>query len=474
MSERTILGVKPWLPWPLSQWRSWTEPARAESLAALRIGVAAVLTLDILCSYLPRVHDFFGPDSLSRIGERDVFAWYARAPHYNWSLLRGLGHPLNLGFFLALWVGLSLWLLLGLGTRLAARAPKKDPVSFRWATVLWVPATVLALFGLWARLRTLPEVKPSASADLHEIAGSMIWYTALVPWVVASLGLVLALWGRLRGSAGSDRLLLPLVALAWVVATGLLVLAWYRSQVEVLDDTHPLSLYWALTSWDEHPDALRAAMVVWVVSTVCLMIGIWTRLSAVAVWVLSTSFANLNSYVDNAGDTVRGILLFYLMICPCGAVWSVDSRLAGRGRAGPVYIYPWIYRLLFLQLIITYFFNGIYKLFGEEWRHGYSLYYVLADLALTRVSYAEFHLPVDVIQIACYSVLVWEVSIPLLVIHRWTRVPALWFGVAFHLGIWVSMELGSFVPYMLCLYVPLLPWHRWADRWNARSPPLAA
>ena len=35
MSERTFVGVNPWLPWPLSGWRWWTAPIRAERLAVL-------------------------------------------------------------------------------------------------------------------------------------------------------------------------------------------------------------------------------------------------------------------------------------------------------------------------------------------------------------------------------------------------------------------------------------------------------
>ena len=29
-------------------------------------------------------------------------------------------------------------------------------------------------------------------------------------------------------------------------------------------------------------------------------------------------------------------------------------------------------------------------------------------------------------------------------------------------------ELGFFPPYMLCFYLPLLPWEKWADRWRAK------
>ena len=37
-----------------------------------------------------------------------------------------------------------------------------------------------------------------------------------------------------------------------------------------------------------------------------------------------------------------------------------------------------------------------------------------------------------------------------------TRKPALAIGILFHVGIFVSMELGAFQLYMLTLYLPLL------------------
>ena len=63
-----------------------------------------------------------------------------------------------------------------------------------------------------------------------------------------------------------------------------------------------------------------------------------------------------------------------------------------------------------------------------------------------------------------WAVLVWEAGFPLLVSLRWTRTVTLLFGVLFHLGIGLSLELGGFAFYMMCLYLPLVPWERFADR----------
>jgi len=55
---------------------------------------------------------------------------------------------------------------------------------------------------------------------------------------------------------------------------------------------------------------------------------------------------------------------------------------------------------------------------------------------------------------------VWELVFPLLVTVRRLRNSILWLGVSLHIGIGLSMELGMFAPYMLCLYLPLISWEK--------------
>ena len=117
---------------------------------------------------------------------------------------------------------------------------------------------------------------------------------------------------------------------------------------------------------------LRVAVSLWAFSTAMLVLGWHTRVAAIATWVLSTSFANLNPNIDNAGDVIRAIILFYLMLSPCGAVWSLDrwfwkraepiasARNESSSPPGPL-------RLLFIQLVLIYFMNGLYKIGGDNW-----------------------------------------------------------------------------------------------------------
>ncbi len=305
MGAVTVVGMRPWLPWPLSRWRWWTEPVPAERLAALRVGVAGVLLLDLLLTYLPECRLFYG-------------------------------------------------------------------------------------------------------------AGS---------------------WGD--PAALAERL-------------------------------HPGSWNWSILRFVDDPRLLQTAMVLWIAAGLGLLLGWATRFCAVLAWVLSVSFSNLNPEIENAGDLSRSILLFYLMLTPCGAVWALDRRRWGR-EPGPRHVFPWALRLLFVQMVFIYFCNGVFKLQGADWRSGESLYRVLGDLTLARWSYAQFPIPFGITQLLTWFVLAWEVTFPLMVWWRWTRFVALLFGVLFHVGIGLSMELGGFAPYMLCFYLPLIPWERWI-----RPRPLAA
>jgi hypothetical protein len=213
---------------------------------------------------------------------------------------------------------------------------------------------------------------------------------------------------------------------------------------------------------------VRAALLLWLVAAVALLLGACSRVSAALAWGLGLSFAAANPGSENAGDVVRNIVLLYLVLTPCGAVWSVDAR----GRRGRVGVYPWALRLLFVQMVLIYFLNGLHKALGRDWQRGDALYYVLGDWTLARWSYAQVPVPYALTRLLSWLVLGWECLLPLLVLWRPLRVAALGFGAVLHVGIWLSLELGGFAPYMLCLYLPLLPWERWGEgERRGLSPP---
>jgi hypothetical protein len=299
MSETKVIGMRPWLPWPLSRYSSWSGLVRAERLAAFRIGVAIVLLFDILGTYWPRAGDFFGRDSL---GSPEVFA--TAAQKYRWSVLR------------------------------------------------------------------------------------------------------------------------------------------------LTDD----------------PTMLQSLLVLWAVSAACLLVGWLPRLSAAVAWIFSTSVIGLNFYLHNSGDSVRSIALFYLMLSPCGAVWRWRPWPNKEPDKVIVYVSAWPVRLLALQLTVIYLVNGVYKLAGGDWRDGHIMHDVLCNLGWTRFSYAQLPLPDWSVSLMTWSTLVFELGFPLFFMTRATRLPILVIGAIFHVGTALLLRLGPFPFYMICLYLPFVPWEDFTEK----------
>ena len=286
---------------------------------------------------------------------------------------------------------------------------------------------------------------------------------------------------------------------------------------ELLAERFDNTQRWSLLSGVQQPGEVRLILCAWAGSAFLLALGLFSRLSAAATWAVGVSILNSNPLIDNAGDMVRSLATFYLLLSPCGTVWSVDAWWRRRYRwqlvrsedgglrgislvrrevplPGPFYVHPWPLCLLFVQMMVIYLFNGIAKAKGGTWHEGTSLYYVLSDLTLSRWSYAVLPLPLWLTSVLTWSVLWWELLfVPVMLvpwrrladrvarmrrlgIHhlagllRWNREIFLLFGVSFHVGILVSMELGFFAPYMLCLYLPLLPWERLSAAGPAEVP----
>lgn len=399
------------------------------------IGLGIVLLIDVCFTYLPNLDAFFAAGG---VADPAAYGWYWKAPKANWSLLRGLGDPLISTLGTLLWIGLTIWAFMDAWGRGRPNSP--PPLGFGFF-FLWALVGFLATAGVWTR--TLADPAPR-----------LAWW--LTPALIAWVQLVHLPFYAMQSLRGDRRFewVSPVVAL--FASVGVMVVGWSAGQYE-----RP-AIAPILESWQTHPTLMRLAIWSWIVAASMWTIGLFTRWANVATWVLAMSFANVNPYAENAGDTIRNITLFLLMFAPSGAAWSIDAVFAKRGGdRRPAYVFPWPLALLFLQMTCIYFFNGLYKAGGASWIDGDSLQLAPGDVTLTRFSIARIHPPLWATRIMTWTVLVWELTFPILALFRWSRAIALLFGVGFHLGIGLLMELGSFVPVMLVLYLPFLPWDRW-------------
>src|SRR5262249_49915647 len=94
---------------------------------------------------------------------------------------------------------------------------------------------------------------------------------------------------------------------------------------------------------------------------------------------------------------------------------AARPRAGGRLPRGAACVYPWALRLLFVQLALVYFFNGLYKLAGEGWRDGTVLHYVLGNAGWARWYVAT---PLWLDRLGAWLTLVWELGFPVFVSLR--------------------------------------------------------
>jgi hypothetical protein len=225
----------------------------------------------------------------------------------------------------------------------------------------------------------------------------------------------------------------------------------------------------------DRPDVLWVLFWVWVGVTVALTLGLGTRVVSVAVWFLTYCFINANPRIQNGGDMVLQCGVFLLMLAPCGRALSLDAwlRRAFGGPPGPHYTPAWPVRLMQIQLCALYCTTGLvklqgYSLFNGTWWDGTTVHYLYNYVWMNRWSFAMLPLPLWATAPLTYASVWWETLFPLLVMNRWTRKWALWFGVLFHIGIWVTVEVGWFGFYTMALYGVWTSDAFW-DRWGRKK-----
>jgi hypothetical protein len=250
---------------------------------------------------------------------------------------------------------------------------------------------------------------------------------------------------------------------------------WAREKVKVGPDRtekRPTRLSLWLENWV--PDKTKQAWAEWgtklsshyllfalyLLSLVGLTLGFRPRLMALFACLFAATFHHRLAELMNGGDSLYRNGLYFLILAPSGATWSIDHwlrtrRLRARGDAAadaPVFIEPWSVRLMQIQVCIMYFFTGVYKL-GEDYINGEALYWVLNDVAITRWPYAWLPIPLFICRLMTWTALAFELGFSFLVWFRPLRRWVLLMGIGLHLGILLIMEIGWFSQVTLCWYV---------------------
>jgi hypothetical protein len=202
---------------------------------------------------------------------------------------------------------------------------------------------------------------------------------------------------------------------------------------------------WTVLGWlPRTRPALHACFWVFVAQTVCLLLGVASRLNAVCVFIWLVSFQNRNVLVLDGEDSVFRLIGFFLILMPLGQVWAIDALF--RPKTAERIASGWALRLLQIQMAIIYFSAALLKLQGDPWIDGTALYYVSRlDDYFGRFPLPDFLFDApSAVKLLTWSVIAVEFFVSILVWFRETRLACLLVAVLFHLACDYSMNLFLF------------------------------
>jgi hypothetical protein len=198
------------------------------------------------------------------------------------------------------------------------------------------------------------------------------------------------------------------------------------------------------------------------VAYVSLAVGIRSDVAVAASFTASVAQVLWNRLPLSGAHVVVQMVLFFLVLTDCAAVWSIDAWLERRRGArapdqasGPSSVIAPL-RLIRLQVALVYLSSGLWKLLDPHWRDGSAVHYVLNSNVYRRYP-GSLPAGVDsVTTLITYAILAWELSFAFLILSARTRRIALIAGVLVHLGFLATIEIGPFSWVMLASYVAFL------------------
>lgn len=300
----------------------------------------------------------------------------------------------------------------------------------------------------------------------------------------------LALWRRLvRRLAHREpgtSLALFRAGIALVVLGSLLHMAWADAVVPIwLDHDFGGVMKLRPRGWlGKHLDAARPG-VVWplfwgtVAASSALLVGLGGRLVALVTLQLLLVLFELAPGTGGGHDKLLTNALWLLVLAPATATLSLDCRLRTGAWTSARPVAAWVRYVAIIQLCLVYGVTGIQKL-GAEWMPwgGWSaLYYSLMLPSWARWDLAWIAHVYPLTQLATAVTWLWEVTFPVVLLAFWFRAThdragrlrrlvlrfdlrALYaaVGVALHLGIWATMNVGPFswaaLAWYACLFHP--------------------
>jgi predicted DCC family thiol-disulfide oxidoreductase YuxK len=210
---------------------------------------------------------------------------------------------------------------------------------------------------------------------------------------------------------------------------------------------------------------------------VSFLLGYRTKLVHVLSFLFFVSVSNRNIIIRHGGDVVTLTMLMWTLFLPLGRRFSLDAVIEAMRRgvdlrrrpdvSQPQLCTPSLAAFCAVCQIGLVYFMTAYAKFGETWVNGTALYYAL-ELDQFAKPFGQWMAsrPLWIMQTLTWGALWIEfAAVPFLFLpfpQPFLRRILICILVAMHLGIWLTLDIGSFPFVMIATYALLLRPEDWA------------
>jgi predicted DCC family thiol-disulfide oxidoreductase YuxK len=234
------------------------------------------------------------------------------------------------------------------------------------------------------------------------------------------------------------------------------------------------------TQWSVHLLSGSAAYqaFLFVAAAVCalaMIFGYRTRWAVILTWLFSVSLQYRNPMVNNSGDALLRVLLFWSMFLPLGARFSFDSAVNNSPRPKPVSVLSIATAALLLQTCIVYWFTAALK-DDVIWRADHSAVYYALSIEQFVTPFGKLFYPYpDLMKLMTIFTLYLEIIGPSIVFLPFLtgpiRVAVILAFFGLHLGFGTFMRLGFFPWISAASWLPFVPTWFWEHLFHRLRTP---
>ncbi|MDX2036830.1 MAG: HTTM domain-containing protein [Isosphaeraceae bacterium] len=214
----------------------------------------------------------------------------------------------------------------------------------------------------------------------------------------------------------------------------------------------------SILQWIQTPAFVHGFLAVHAAVLLLLTLGKWTRVVSILAYLGQLMIHQRNIATASGADVLLMVMLFYLMLSPCGAAYSLDALRERRRRgteADPI-IVPWAQRLIQIQVTIMYFVTSVLKCAGTTWLTGTAVHYVVCNQELGRFDLGGLAAYPAFINIVTYGGLGVEFALAFLLWVKPARPYVIAAGIALHVGIWALVNIPLFGELSMAGYLVFL------------------